>query len=95
MATKKKEVEIIESTDSVDLEIIVDPVEQVDKAEQSVVPQPGVDGKVHTIIANDGDSYASLAVQYANGRKAHALAKEFYALNRGAIVRPGSRILVK
>jgi hypothetical protein len=89
VATKKKLDELVEQVD----DIVVDEV--IEEVVESVAPDPGVDGKVHVVIAKQGDSYASLAVEYANGRKAHALAKELYLLNRGVAVRPGSRILVK
>lgn len=97
MATKKKPVEdIVEEQSSEPIEAPLEPQEVEEVVETGFDPSAPVEDVPPThVFAGDGDSYASLAVRFApEGVKARDFAKELFALNGGAVVRPGVKVKV-
>ena len=87
MAAKKNIEEIVEEQ--------VEPTVEVEEAPAVEEPAAPAGSTVEVISAGDGDSYASLAARFVPaGVSARVFARELYALNGGAVVRPGSRIRI-
>lgn len=94
MATKKK----VEADEIVEASVEVEPRVNAPVDKDMVEPERGVGvpDVIHSIVARDGDSYASIAVRLApEGVRARDFARELLALNGGAPVRPGMMVKVK
>jgi LysM repeat protein len=69
-------------------------LEQLEEVDTSVDPEPVVvktvekKAKTHKVV--DGDSYASIAAKYADGRNKFAYANELVKKNNGKQLTPGS-----
>ena len=93
MATKKK---VEEPTEDVIVEVedvIVETEEVTDEVEEGFTAADIPAADPQYVIAGDGDSYASFGARFCpEGKRPGSYARELYALNAGAVMRPGSRV---
>lgn len=93
MAAKKKIENLVEEqADAVDGE-----PETVEVATEPIHEEPTQDApKFRVIVAQEGDSYPSIAAQYCpEGVKQRVFAQELLTLNNGKQIRPGVSVTVK
>lgn len=94
-AKKKTETVVAEPAKVIETEPV--DVAEIEKSPAPVVAEPVEHvPSFRVVVAQDGDSYASIAAEYCpNGVKPRVFAQDLLALNLGKRIRPGVSVIVK